>query len=167
MTASHAPGRVILAIRARDLRPGDLVVDTSGERQYAAFDVGPAGSDGSHVRVWTAIADQEAGLADRLLLDGDRELLVSRKGEPIEVVHLMSDDLLDACETAPRGFGLHLAPFTTPERITCPACRPLIEEERRRTVDTDHAAARPAHVPASVPDAEVDRYLDAYPFPDA
>jgi hypothetical protein len=27
--------------------------------------------------------------------------------------------------------------------------------------------ARPAHVPASVPDAEVDQYLDAYPFPGA
>jgi hypothetical protein len=26
---------------------------------------------------------------------------------------------------------------------------------------------RPAHVPASVPDSEVDRYLDWYPYPGA
>jgi hypothetical protein len=56
------------------------------------------------------------------------------------LVHLMSDDLLDACGTAAPG-GLNLAPFTTPERITCPACLPLAEEERRRTVEADHAAA--------------------------
>jgi hypothetical protein len=43
------------------------------------------------------------------------------------LVHLMSDALLDACGTAGPG-GLHLAPETTPERITCPACRRLVEE---------------------------------------
>jgi hypothetical protein len=43
-----------------------------------------------------------------------------------ELVHLMSDDLLDACGTAPHGEGLHLAPETTPERITCAACRKLL-----------------------------------------
>lgn len=44
-------------------------------------------------------------------------------------VHLMSSDLLDACETATRGGGLSLAPYTTPERITCPRCRELASQE--------------------------------------
>ena len=57
------------------------------------------------------------------------------------LVHLMSDDLLDACGTAERGVGLHVAPFTTPERITCPACRPLIDQDHRATLERDHAAA--------------------------
>jgi hypothetical protein len=38
------------------------------------------------------------------------------------LVHLMSDALLDACGTARHGGGLHLAPSSTPERITCPRC---------------------------------------------
>lgn len=56
------------------------------------------------------------------------------------LVHLMSDALLDACGTAAPG-GLHLAPSTTPERITCPACRVLAAEE----------AAADAVVEADVP----------------
>ncbi len=55
-------------------------------------------------------------------------------------VHLLSEDLLDACGTAVSG-SLELAPFTTPERITCPLCRPLIAQELKRTKDTDHAEA--------------------------
>lgn len=44
------------------------------------------------------------------------------------LIHLMSDALLDACGTAGPG-GLQLAPSSTPERITCPACQPLAAEE--------------------------------------
>jgi hypothetical protein len=48
------------------------------------------------------------------------------------LVHLMSDDLLDACGSAGPG-GLHLAPSSTPERITCPRCLVLgVEEEVER-----------------------------------
>jgi hypothetical protein len=48
------------------------------------------------------------------------------------LVHLMSDALLDACGSAGPG-GLHLAPSTTPERITCPRCLVLaVEEEVER-----------------------------------
>lgn len=59
--------------------------------------------------------------------------------EPL--VHLMGDSLLDACGTAPAGVPLVVAPFTTPEQITCPACQPLVEQERRRVLEQDHAAA--------------------------
>jgi hypothetical protein len=40
-------------------------------------------------------------------------------------------------------------------------------EEPRPLEWSEVAAPRPAHVPASVPDAEVGQYLDAYPYPGA
>lgn len=41
------------------------------------------------------------------------------------LVHLMGDDLLDACGTAEPGM-LHVAPSTRPARITCTRCRDLL-----------------------------------------
>jgi hypothetical protein len=70
--------RVTVRIRARELRPGDLVVDSLGARQYAAFDVQQAGSWAPHVKVWTAIRDQEEGLPPTLVMRAERELLVLR-----------------------------------------------------------------------------------------
>jgi hypothetical protein len=72
--------RATVRIRAAELRPGDLVVDSLGERQYAAFDVADAsaGQAVSVVNVWTAIADQERGLPPVLTVPSARELLVSR-----------------------------------------------------------------------------------------
>jgi hypothetical protein len=77
-----AEERVTVRIRASELRPGDEVVDSLGERQYAAFEVQqvPAtfpGGDG-FARVWTAIRDQEAGLPPVITVNGRRELLVLR-----------------------------------------------------------------------------------------
>lgn len=72
--------RVTVRIRARELRAGDEVVDSLGERQYAAFDT-DAGThivDGRLVRVWTAIRDQEAGLPPVITVPAGRELLVLR-----------------------------------------------------------------------------------------
>lgn len=116
--------RVTISARASELRPGDLVVDALGTRQYAAFDVDLSVPGASEVvLVWTAVADQERGLSPVLRLNARRELLVSRRLTPeqqVEAAELFGD-----------------------------------------------ASARPAHVPASVPDAEVDRYLDAYPYPGA
>jgi hypothetical protein len=72
--------RATVRIRARELRRGDLVVDSLGEVQYAAFDT-DAGThirDGALVRVWTAIRDQERGLPPVLTVPAERELLVLR-----------------------------------------------------------------------------------------
>lgn len=74
--------RVTISARAWQLRPGDLVVDSLGNRQYAAFDVdGPLGqaSLGEAIRVHTAVSDQERGLPPVITLNGERELLVSRR----------------------------------------------------------------------------------------
>lgn len=65
------------------------------------------------------------------------------------LVHLMDDDLLDACGEAAPGGDLELAPFTVPDAITCPTCRELIPSARQQTIDTDHAAALEARHPAS------------------
>lgn len=70
--------RVTVRIRASELRPGDLVVDSLGARRFAAFDVHRAGSSAPHVKVWTAIRDQEDGLPPTLVMRAERELLVSR-----------------------------------------------------------------------------------------
>jgi hypothetical protein len=69
--------RATVRIRAAELRAGDLVVDSLGERQYAAFDTADTPSS-QHVEVWTAVADQERGLPPRIRLHRDRELRVSR-----------------------------------------------------------------------------------------
>lgn len=55
------------------------------------------------------------------------------------LVHLMSEALLDACGTSPAGLGLSVAPETTPERITCPACRALLNRPAGRTVEQNRA----------------------------
>lgn len=86
--------RVTISARARDLRPGDLVVDVLGTRQYAAFDVQAAGSSAPHVKIWTAVADQERGLPPVLILSAGRELLVSRRLTPeqqVEAAELFGD----------------------------------------------------------------------------
>lgn len=70
--------RVTVPIRASELRPGDEVIDSLGERQYAAFDVQQAGSVAPHVKVWTAIRDQENGLPPVVVMRAERELLVLR-----------------------------------------------------------------------------------------
>jgi hypothetical protein len=74
--------RVTVRIRAVELRPGDLVVDSLGEVQYAAFDVDTADHGGGllpHlVTVWTAVRDQERGLPPRITVPAARELLVER-----------------------------------------------------------------------------------------
>lgn len=71
--------RVTVRIKARELRPGDEVVDHLGQRQYAAFDVLlDTAPRPATVRVWTAIADQERGLPPVLREACDRELLVLR-----------------------------------------------------------------------------------------
>lgn len=45
---------------------------------------------------------------------------------------------------------------------------PEVDDPREQPEPVEWSeVARPAHVPASVPDAEVDRYLDAYPYPGA
>lgn len=79
--------RVTISARASELRPGDLVVDSLGTRQYAAYDVDPSvpGASGT-VKVWTAVADQERGLAPVLTLSAGRELLVSRRLTPEQQV---------------------------------------------------------------------------------
>lgn len=59
---------------------------------------------------------------------GFRETPTGGDGVFVEDSHLMSDDLLDACGTAPQGRGLLLIPDTASERITCPACRLLLVE---------------------------------------
>jgi hypothetical protein len=43
---------------AAELMPGDIVLDTAGNRAHAAFDVDVTGD---RVRVWTANADRAAG----------------------------------------------------------------------------------------------------------
>lgn len=58
---------------AADLRPGDLVVDETGARKFAAFDV----EHGDPVRVWTGNADRSIGWPSVLtFLPGDRLLVV-------------------------------------------------------------------------------------------
>lgn len=59
----------------------------------------------------------------------------------MKLAHLMADNLLDACGTAARGQGLTVFPYTVPEQITCPACRPLVDEQRRQVLERDHAEA--------------------------
>lgn len=64
---------------AADLRPGDVVVDHEGARQYAAFDVDPSVPGASQtVLVWTAIADQERGLSPVLRLPADLRVRITR-----------------------------------------------------------------------------------------
>lgn len=70
-------------------------------------------------------------------LGDDGELLpCATCAEAIRPVHLMSDDLLPACGSTGDASGVSVAPWTTPERITCSACRPLIEPAR----EADYAA---------------------------
>jgi hypothetical protein len=75
-----ADERVTVPVRASELRPGDLVVDSLGEVQYAAFDTDAPGTPGNpqQVLVWTAIRDQERGLPPVIRLRPERELLVLR-----------------------------------------------------------------------------------------
>jgi hypothetical protein len=72
--------RVTVPIRARELRPGDLVVDSLGGHQYAAYDTDAPATPGNpqQVLVWTAIRDQENGLPPVIRLRPERELLVLR-----------------------------------------------------------------------------------------
>lgn len=84
-----------------------------------------------------------------------------------QLVHLLSDDLLDACDTAAPG-GLKLAPFTTPDAITCPACLPLVDEQRRQVLERDHVLAAAereerelAHAEALLEDAMHDAAVSA------
>jgi len=79
------------------------------------------------------------------------------------LVHLLSEDLLDACGTAVPG-GLELAPFTTPERITCPLCQLLVNEQHRQVVERDHAEAlaeNAAHDAATAAALATEEYLAA------
>lgn len=43
-----------------------------------------------------------------------------------ELWHLMDDDVLDACGTAPEGEGLIVTPVK--RDVNCPACRKIIDE---------------------------------------
>jgi hypothetical protein len=72
--------RVTVPIRARELRPGDLVVDSLGGHQYAAYDTDAPATPGNpqQVLVWTAIRDQENGLPPVIRLRPEQELLVLR-----------------------------------------------------------------------------------------
>jgi hypothetical protein len=58
-------------------------------------------------------------------------------------VHLMSAELLAECgctEMDADGY-LHVAPCTAPERITCPQCRPLVDQLLAQVIESDHAEA--------------------------
>lgn len=72
--------RVTVRIRAAELRPGDLVVDSLGGHRYAAFDVQLVEEFVAipYVRIWTAIRDQENGLPPEVRVPAARELLVLR-----------------------------------------------------------------------------------------
>lgn len=72
--------RVTVPIRAAELRPGDLVVDSLGGHRYAAFDVAPDDTPRPvpAVKVWTAIRDQENGLPPVIRVPAASEVLVLR-----------------------------------------------------------------------------------------
>lgn len=55
-------------IPAGELAPGDVVLDEDGHRRFAAFDVDFDADRSRYVTVWTAVADQEAGVKPRLHL---------------------------------------------------------------------------------------------------
>lgn len=58
-------------IDAAELRRGDVILDHSGERLFAAFDLE---HQGDAVTIWTAIPDQEAGQPPRLTLPATMRL---------------------------------------------------------------------------------------------
>lgn len=61
-------------ILATELVPGTIVVDETGSRRFASFDVSVLEDV---VLVWTAVSDQEVrGLDEKLELDPTAELLV-------------------------------------------------------------------------------------------
>ncbi len=68
------------------------------------------------------------------------------------LVHLMSDDLLDACESAPQGVGLVVTPVVAD--VTCEACKRLTQyirpAELEMTVEQRRAASI-AEIKASFP----------------
>ena len=72
--------RETIEITAGELHPGDVVLHKDNTRWFAAFDVSaPAGPGDGGVRVWTAIADQEAGEPPVRDLDPNVVLVVSRR----------------------------------------------------------------------------------------
>lgn len=75
-------------------------------------------------------------------LGDDGELLACQTcAEAIRPVHLMSADLLPSCGSTGDASGVSVAPWTTPERITCTACRPLIDSTRDADLAEQEAEA--------------------------
>jgi hypothetical protein len=72
----------------------------------------------------------------------------------------------DACVCDARELALlRLDPFTVAAAFADAEPGPEVDDPREQPEPVEWSSiARPAHVPASVPDAEVDRYLDAYPY---
>jgi hypothetical protein len=78
MVVVDEPVRRETSIKARELRPGDIVLKLNGDRDYAAFDVELREKD-DVVRVWTATTDQAKGLPRSLDLTPSTPLTVARK----------------------------------------------------------------------------------------
>jgi len=55
-------------IPASELRPGDVVLNATGGREFAAFDTDFDADRMQYVTVWTSQTDQDAGIAPRLHL---------------------------------------------------------------------------------------------------
>jgi hypothetical protein len=68
---------------------------------------------------------------------------VSDPHVPAQLAHLMGDDLLAACGSTGDALGLYVVPSSTPERVTCPACRPLLQVEQIADAILDRVPALP------------------------
>jgi hypothetical protein len=66
---------------AADLKPGDVVLHADGTRWFGVFDV--EANRSNDVRVWTTLADQDAGIPDRLDLPVTPLLPVLRPRRPL------------------------------------------------------------------------------------
>jgi hypothetical protein len=66
---------------AADLKPGDVVLHADGTRRFGVFDV--EANRSNDVRVWTTLADQDAGIPDRLDLPVTPLLPVLRPRRPL------------------------------------------------------------------------------------
>jgi hypothetical protein len=74
-TIGAARTATVLTITARDLRPGDIVLDDAGDRRHGTFD---AHLRGDVMRVWQPMTDLADGRDEVIDYPADTSLVVSR-----------------------------------------------------------------------------------------